>query len=65
MTLPTLQRDHGREPATADEARAEAAKCGRRIDICLKAGEYAEARRQLDEAKRFALLAFELERAAA
>lgn len=49
-------------PTTAEEARAEAVKCGRRVDICLKAGEYAEARRQLDEAKRFALLAIELER---
>jgi hypothetical protein len=47
---------------TAEEARAEAVKCGRRVDICMNAGEYAEARRQLAEAQRFALLAIELER---
>lgn len=51
-------------PMTAADARAEALKCARRINVCLDAAQYVEARHQLAEAKRFTLLALELERAA-
>lgn len=49
------------EPMTAEEARSEAVKCGRRVDICMAAGEFEEAKRQLAEAKRFSLLALKLD----
>lgn len=50
------------EPTTAGEARAMSLACARRVNVCLDAGEYDEARHQLAEAKRLALLALELER---
>lgn len=50
---------------TLASARAKALACGRRVNVCLDAGQYDEARHQLAEAKRFALLAVELERNAA
>ncbi|TIW25255.1 MAG: hypothetical protein E5V63_18405 [Mesorhizobium sp.] len=54
------------EPLTAGDARARSLACARRINVCLEAREYNEARHQLAEAKRFALLAlkFEQEQAA-
>lgn len=45
---------------SAEMARAEAVKCGRHARICMDAGAYEEARHQLEEAKRYALLAVEL-----
>lgn len=53
---------HHTEPSTAAEARDMAAACARRIGICINAGKYDEARHQMAEAKRFAILALELER---
>lgn len=49
---------------SAEMARAEAVKCGRHARICMDAGAYDEARHQLEEAKRYALLAVELGAAA-
>lgn len=54
-----------RVPDSADEARDMATACARRIGICINAGEYDEARRQMAEAKRLTILALELEREAA
>ncbi len=45
---------------SAEMAHAEAVKCGRHARICMDAGAYEEARHQLEEAKRYALLAVEL-----
>lgn len=44
----------------AARARAEAEKCARRIRICIDAGEFEEANRQVAEAKRFMFLALTL-----
>jgi hypothetical protein len=46
---------------TAGEARAEALKCARRVNVCMDAGEYDEARRQLQLSRWFASLAIEME----